>query len=277
MPHPSIRPVSDREHVCMLVHGDVGTGKTSLIGSGGKEYKTLILRPPVDHLQPIRHSGCSEWVMQNWTDCFEALEYCRHEGMEWDWVWLDSISLWQDVGLDDIWQAAIDRKPSRRDYGPDKGEYGINMGRIGEFVRHMVGPDLFNFGITAHSEDLPDPMSYDGDVKRLPWIQGKGMISKVSGYMNLVGYLDVRTREIRGEVRHQRVLHTQKTELYYAKDQFDAFPNGQMINPTMPKIMEAINEARERKQADERRERRKTTTRPIAKRATTTRRKVKGA
>lgn len=244
MPHPSIRPVSDREHICLLVHGDIGTGKTSLIGSGGEEFKTLIIRPPVDHVQPIRGSGCQEWVIHNWTDAFEALEYCRHEGADWDWIWLDSISLWQDVGLDDIWQEALDRKPSRRAFGVDKLEYGINMSRIGEWVRHMVGPDQFNFGITAHSIDLPDPISSDGDFIRVPWIQGKGMVSRVCGYMNCVAYYDVIEREVRGEMRTRRVLHTQKTEVYYAKDQYNAFENGVMINPTVPKIVEAIDAAR---------------------------------
>lgn len=274
MPHPSIRPVSDRDHICMLVHGDIGTGKTSLIGSGGHDFKTLIIRPPVDHVQPIRGSGCQEWVVHNWTDVFEALEYCRHEGMEWDWIWLDSLSLWQDVGLDDLFQLAIDRKPSRRAFGPDKPEYGINMSRIGEFVRHMVGPDLFHFGVTCHSIDLPDPMSEDGDVIRVPWVQGKGMISRVCGYMNLVGYYEVRTREIRGVSRRQRVLHTQKSELYYAKDQYTAFENGRIINPTMTKIVESIDVARAKHKKEGGSSKRRPASR---KRTPTTRRKVKGA
>jgi hypothetical protein len=142
----------------------------------------------------------------------------------------------------------------------------------------MVGPDLFHFGITAHSEDLPDPISYNGDVKRLPWIQGKGMISRVSGYMNIVGYMDVRTRTIRGEERAIRVLHTQKSELYYAKDQFDAFEKGTLINPTMPKIMEAVNVARAKKRKEEGTTKTRTAKRTSVKRRTPTRRRVrKGA
>jgi hypothetical protein len=267
--HPSIKPVSTREHICALIHGDPSAGKTSFIGTGGRSYKILIIRPPLDQVQPIRGSGCEEWVVQNWTDAWEALEYCRHDGADWDWVWLDSISLWQDVGLDDIWEQTLDRNPKRREYGRDKLEYGINMERIGEWVRYMVGPDMFNFGITAHSEDLPDPMSDNGGIKRLPWIQGKGMISKVCGYMNVVGYLEVAERERGGKQITQRILRTQKTEYVYAKNQYNAFPpNGNIVDPTMEKFMAGIEEARQAA-APQRREGRRPTQRPAARRTST--------
>jgi hypothetical protein len=93
---PSIRPVGASAKINMLVHADIGWGKTSLIGTGGKQFKTLIMRPPIDHVDPIIGSGCDEMVVKDWEEIFEGLDYMRHEGYKkYDWFWMDSISLLQ--------------------------------------------------------------------------------------------------------------------------------------------------------------------------------------
>src|SRR3954452_3574133 len=99
---PDIGPVGSTAKVNMLIHADIGWGKTNLIGTGGQDYKVLIMRPPIDHTVPIIGSGVQEMVVRNWEEIFEGREYVRHEGHNWDWFWLDSISLLQDIGLDDV-------------------------------------------------------------------------------------------------------------------------------------------------------------------------------
>jgi hypothetical protein len=71
----------------------------------------------------------------------------------------------------------------------------------------------------------------------MPWVQGKQMSAKLSGYMNIVSFMDVNSKGA-------RVLHTSSTDRYYAKDQFDAIEGGKLVNPTMPKLLAAIEEKR---------------------------------
>ena len=227
-----------------MIVADPGVGKSSLIGSGALAgYRTLIVRPPTDHIPAsVMKSGAEQWVVHHWEDMDEVGSYCRHEaGEEFDWVWLDSASGWQDTGLDDIWANVLAQHPHRRQYSYDKGEYRINMNRLGEWVRHMAGIGTFNFGITAWSFETANPFNEDAtQLQRWPWIQGKGMPQRLTGYMNFVGQMAV----LSNKEQTWRRLYTQATPTYFAKDQFDAFPKGYVDNPTLPKIVDAINAAR---------------------------------
>jgi AAA domain len=233
----AIRPIQAAPKIIMFLYGPPGNGKTRLIGSGGKG--TLIVRPSTDHTDSIRTPGVEEWEVEDWAEMYNVEEYVRHEGYkEYDWIWLDSISLFQDTGLDDIWEGVVAQKPHRAQYSLDKGEYGINMWRLQTWIRDMVGIKGFNLGITAHPEYLPNPIT--GEVKLQPYVQGKNMSTKIQGYCNIVAYLEVVVQE----GKNIRVLRTEGSENYEAKDQFDAFPNGRLVNPTMEKIQNGIDAAR---------------------------------
>jgi hypothetical protein len=227
-----VRPAgSGGGKVAFCLYGPPGIGKTRMIGTGPR---TLIVRPPTDHTESIRGGDAQEKVVNDWDDLNNVYEYLRHGGAEdWDWVWLDSISLFQDHGLDDIWESVVAEKPHRAKHGVDKGEYGVNMHRLGLWVRHMVGLPGFNFGVTAHPAELANP---EDELILMPYVQGRNMSNKVCGYMNIVAYLEIK--------QGKRVLRTAATERYYAKDQFDAFENARMVEPTMPKIIAAIDKAR---------------------------------
>jgi hypothetical protein len=255
--------VGESSFINMLIYGDPGCGKTTLIGSGGKKYKTLIIRPPTDHVDPIVGSGVKETVVHDWNEMLDVQEYLRHEGAEWDWVWLDSISLFQDTGLDDRFAAAVENKPSRSAQGPDKPEYRVNMWRLEQLVRHTVGAQLFNFGVTAHPfwTEFPSNETPEEAVEKLmPWIQGQKMPQKISGYMNVVGYMSAEEKKVNDKLRVRRYLHTAGNQYRYGKDQFNAL-GGVMIDPTMPDIMDAITDKRASKKSSARRPTRRPTTR----------------
>jgi hypothetical protein len=67
---------------------------------------------------------------------------------------------------------------------------------------------------------------------------------------NIVAYGSIETREHRGRKRTVRVLHTNAAENYYAKcqiktaDGLSVFPSGEIVNPTLPGILEAIQKGR---------------------------------
>lgn len=235
-----IKSVTQAKHVFMGLYGFSGVGKTRLLGT---LPDTLIIRPPIEHMNSIREPGnVEEWVVHSWSEMDEVLEAASGGAFDdYSFVWLDSASAFQDTGLDDIWSDVIAAKPHRKQYGLDKGEYGVNMTRFSQWMRAMVGLDRFNFGWTAHPF-MGETMKDDGSTEELllPYVQGKGMPLKFCGYMNLVAYYQVKKQD----GKDVRVLRTNLTENYFAKDQFDAFQNGRLVAPTMPKILEKIEAAR---------------------------------
>jgi len=237
----SIQPIGQEARVAMLVHGYPGSGKTYLAST---MPRTLIIRPMVDHTVSIpteNRKNVQEAVVTSWPDMWELRDYLLYGSPEeeFDWVWLDSISAFQEIGLQDIFDVIVAAKPHRAGGPIDRGEYGENMRRLADFVRLMVGKAHIHFGITAWPFPTESPT---GEDIFMPWVQGKSMPERITGYMNVVGYMAIhqktnRRREKVGDP--YRTMFTNLTDRYYAKDQFDAF-GGELVDPTMPKIMAAI-------------------------------------
>jgi hypothetical protein len=244
------RPLAASGSVKILVCSASGWGKTRLAGtSRGPKGKSLFIRPPVDYTDSVNPEDkpfWEEWVVADWTQMEECFEMLRHEGREkYDWVWFDSISGYQDIGLDDLWVQIIDEKPARKRWGMDKGDYWINMQRLGRWVRDVAtlsDTGAFNFGITAWPKELsPSPDDVEVGEKLMPWVQGKNMAMKTCGYVNVVAFGDFTEKGT-------RQLHFMEDERVYAKCQFDGTNapgsvramNYRMLRPTMPKIMKMI-------------------------------------
>lgn len=226
----------------MLLHGPPGIGKTLLIA---QQPKTLILHPPTDHLDSIQKpSNVKEWILNDHDDADQAHQYLQQGGSDaFDWVWLDSLSLFQEHGLDEIWNNLIAAKPHRKEWGLDKGEYGRNMERISRWIRQMVGLSMsgaFHFGVTCHSIMMEDPET----EKELwmPEVQGKKMPTRTMGAMNVVGYYRwARIGKGKGAKR-VRVLDFHEGKSFKAKDQLNVFgEKGRLVSPTMPDIHRAIS------------------------------------
>lgn len=236
---------SHNSHVCFLLYGIPGYGKTRFIGTG---KDVLIIRPPQDHTVSIRkpaERNIREAIVTTWDDMDELLMMAASgEFAQYDWVWLDSISLMQDQLLDGLHKADQDRNPKMVGRAPDKGTYGVNMSRLAAWNRGMAGMGTFNYGVTAHpfwGKNLDD------DELLMPYVQGKSMPEKICGSMNIVGYLDIKKVKSTGEEKatSRRVINFNATDKFYAKDQFDAFPKGRLVDPTMPAFMEAVNAVRD--------------------------------
>jgi hypothetical protein len=257
-----VKPVAASSTCSILIFSDAGGGKTTLIGSGGKEYNILLIRSPEDHVDCIIGSGVNEVVVHDWEDMGEVQQMLHHEGEKYDWVWLE-FGMWQDRGLRDVYGVALDRagpdgsaaRNHRKQFGPDKGEYQINMNRISELVSDLSSSEMFHFGMTAQpwigpkikTDDEIDVDESSPSEEVQPWVQGKNMIPKIAGMFNIVGYLYVAQAMVRGKRREVRKIQFDKTPYIYAKNQFkkpdgtSIIPEGHMVNPTLPKFMEAYN------------------------------------
>lgn len=240
----AIRKVADSKFAKIALYGDPGVGKTRFIGSS--PGRVLIVAPPTDHrdsMSPSDKSRVDEWIVNDWDEMNQVLDFARMEGHQYDWIWVDSLSLLQDHLLDDLWETTVAEKPARARYGLDKQEYGINFFRLGGWMRHMIGPDTFNFGFTAHTAQLLPSEDEEESVKLMPWVQGKNMSAKFCGYMNVVAFMEATKI---GDKENRRVLRLTATERYYAKDQFDMSPDARVVDPTMEKVAGLIDASRAR-------------------------------
>jgi hypothetical protein len=267
-----IRDVSETKFTKILLYAASGGGKTRLVGSAseiimptGKPARVLIIRPPTDHTDSIYGMPVKEWVVSDWSAMWEVEDYLRLEGKDWDFVCLDSLTLWEEIGLDDVWEAAKQRNSSRKAYGRDKQEYGITMQRMDEWLRHVVGMDTFNFMVTALPQLVEDPETQE-DIW-MPSVQGSSgkRAHMICGYFNIVAFLGVK-KTAKGV---RRTLYTQQDGEHYAKDQYESLPEGRLNSPTMPKLMEAVNAARAARAgsattATRRKQRRATRREPVA-------------
>lgn len=256
-----VKPNPD-EGACLLVYGLPGAGKTTL---AGQCENGIIMRPPADSTGSIRHPapGLREVIAEDHNHLAEALRKLQQREWECDWFWFDTISLWEDYGLDDVFDAAVLRKSSRAEFGPDKGEYGVNRSRMWTWLRNMVGlskAGYFNFGITAHVMDWQNPVT-----GKTLWTPAFGSAkttasSKLCAYMNIVAYL---SKSEKGT----RMLRIDD-DGFVGKDEYDCFPEMKsgkhgFTNPTMEDIQAAI--ASVKKPAP--RTRKKTTAQTARKRA----------
>lgn len=226
----------------MLIHGPPGIGKTLLIA---QQPRTLILHPPGDHLDSIQEpKNVEEIILNDHDDADQAYQYLQQGGGDkYDWVWLDSLSLFQDYGLDEVWKNLIAKYPHRKEWGLDKGEYGRNMERISRWVRQMVGlskSGAFHFGITCHSDEMEDPETEK--VMLMPYVQGKKMSTRTMAGMNVVGYYRWVKMGKGKTAKRVRCLDFHETETFKAKDQLNVFgEKGRLVSPTMPQIHGAIS------------------------------------
>lgn len=231
----------------LLLYGVPGVGKTSLIGTGPN---TCIIRPPTDHVDPIIKAGngdnFDDVVVSTWGEIIgdEGLFRWIQKGgyKEYEWFWFDSMSLWQDIGLKNLFDIAVDRNEHRADFGLDKQEYGINQFRINTFVQDMVklvGEDKLNFGITCHTMEWYNPNAET--TMWAPNIQGREglFMQKICGMMKTVAYYYLAKPEGKAPYRVLKT-ETDKDDVF-VKDQLGIAPKGRLKNPTMADINAVLN------------------------------------
>lgn len=230
----AIRPMGEEDKFHrLMIYGEPGVGKTVFAGTSPK---ALILTSDASETMSAAAMGSQAdvWVCPGYDDIDQAWEYLRHEGHEqYDWVWLDNLTLLQDQAMDEIMADLVKDKPHRNRWVPDQHEYLVNQNRISTMIRSFKKLPM-HVGFTAHvmkTEDL------DGKILYLPMLQGgQGALSqKVCGYMNVVGYLMVQRKE--GAAK--RILYTEKTGKYLAKGRFPGMP-GKLEDPTVPLLEQAM-------------------------------------
>ena len=217
----------------VLLYGEPGVGKTVVAGSSPD---ALILRPSTDGTESLGKFGYTpeEAVVDTWKEMWDWYDELARGDHGFKWVWLDSITLFQEMGLDDIMYELVQEKPHRDPFQPGVENYGQNMLRLSKWVRQMRTLPI-NFGMTAHIQRTED---HDGETRYMPAIQGKNMPEKISGYMGIVAALQVREGT---DGNDHRVLLLKKDGKWYAKDRYNLTEQGYIVDPTVPKMMSLMS------------------------------------
>jgi hypothetical protein len=232
---PAIKAMADDQDnfLRVLVYGRPGTGKTVFAASGGPDH--LILECDRGEASAVRFkSQAKKWSIGDWNDMEEAISYLRHSGQEdFTMVWLDSLTHFQERGLDHIMDDLVAAKSHRKVYLPDKGEYGQNMNRVGRMMRDLRDMRM-HLGVTCHAFHEEWDAETEENVMT-PYIQGKGMTQKICGYMGLIGHMVVEEKD--GALRS--ILDCRPSTEWYTKDRYGV---GRMINPTIDKVLAIVKD-----------------------------------
>lgn len=231
----AIMPVQrTRNFIKMALYGYPGAGKSVLAGTSPK---ALILCHDMDEVSSAKEHGskADAWEINTVEDLEEAYNYVRHDGLdEYEWVWIDNLSLLQDRLMDAVMEALVLAKPHRNRWVPDQPEYLQVQNQISTYVRNFVTLPI-HFGWTAHVMEGYDS---EAEAKLMPLVQGgQGNLSqKLCGWGNVTAYMYATGTKEGGERRRITVGSRSR---YYAKSRFRGL-QGEMIAPTIPRIEDAV-------------------------------------
>jgi hypothetical protein len=233
----AIVPVSmERNFARFCLYGQPSSGKSVLVGTSPKCL--ILANDSEEPLSAARFGSTADmWVIETYDDLDKAYEYVRHEGVnDYDWVWIDNATLFQEQGMDDIMADLFVQKPNSTQsrWVPDRPQYLLNQNKLGRMIRQFKALPI-HFGITAHEMVVEWA---DGSDNLMPMLHGQaGQYSqKICGYMNIIGYQTGRT--LKGG-KFETKVRFQRTSRIYAKDRYSAL-GVVRVNPTMPELMEDI-------------------------------------
>lgn len=230
----AIRPMGQEDkHHRMMVYGEPGAGKTVFAASAEKAL--IVTNDSAETISAAAMGSTADvWVAPTYEDIDQVFEYLRHEGhKEYDWVWIDNITLLQDQAMDRLMEELVAEKPHRNRWVPDQHEYLVNQSRLSTMVRSFKKLPM-HVGYTAHVMKTEDN---DGKVLYLPMIQGgQGALSqKICGYMNIVGYMQT----YRKDDETKRRLLLEKQGKFHAKGRYPGM-QGRLEDPSVPALEKAM-------------------------------------
>lgn len=224
-----------------LIYGDVGAGKTHLLGTAADHVETapVFIFDVEGGLKTLLKFPNKELIerkkvrsMQELTDGFNLLFKAIKNGrLPYGTVAVDSLTELTDLDMRTIMSEAYDRNPDKVDKDvPSQREWGKARNHIRTIVRAFR--DLpCNVIFTAQVGSLQE----EGQpTKFFPGFAGK-LRTEVPGFMDVVGYLYAEQDPVGDGVT--RKLQLQGTRRIVAKDRFGTL-GSVLENPTIPMMWE---------------------------------------
>jgi hypothetical protein len=224
----------------MLIYGDSGIGKTTLAGSADAvpmmrpvlfvdiEGGTESLRNPYPEVEQVRVKNWNE--MQ---DLYGALYDGKHK---YQTVVIDSLTEAQKFSMYEIMHKLAEIRPDQDPDIPSMREWGKNIEQIRKFVRAFRDLPMHTI-FTALAKS--DKNARTGIATWKPSLSGK-LADEVAAFLDIVGYYYIKeVPDEEGGTLQQRMLLTQKTEEFVAKDRSGRLPVV-VEKPTMSSLFELM-------------------------------------
>ena len=229
------------EFLKMLIYGESGAGKTTLIGTAQDSPLTnpaflldieggstvLNDKPQIDVRQARKMIG--DGSVQEIADIL-------HKNPKYYKLFsLDSLTELREIDMSEVMQEQFNKKPETTDiYVPSPREWGKSGSRVKEVLRYLKDLPCHVVVTTLVSESTNDRT---GITKIEPMLPGQ-LKGQVPGFFDIVGYLRVTIKN--GEA--VRTMQFAKTERVMAKDRTKALPDV-LEEPTIPEIWDIIFKA----------------------------------
>jgi hypothetical protein len=213
----------------LMVYGDSGVGKTTLLASASAvpemqpvllidvEGGTLSIRKRYPQVDTVR--------VKSFNDFNGLAISLRTKPHPYKTIIIDSLTEVQKLGMLEIMKRTIEKDQERDPDLPGIGEWGKNIEQTRKLVRFFR--DLpYNILFTALANHNQDP---NGKKHTTPSLSGK-LAAEVAGFLDVVVYM-YKAQDRKTKVT-TRMLLTEGTEQFVAKDRTDTLPT-LVEEPTM--------------------------------------------
>ena len=233
-------PVQERApYLNMLIYGDSGVGKTTLAGSADAvpEMRPVLFVDVEGGTESLRHvyPDVDTVRVTKWNEIADLYSELQRGQHGYSTIVLDSLTEIQKFNMYEIMRALMAAFPDRDPDVPSMREWGKNLEQIRRFVRRFRDLPMHTV-FTALSKEDKDEKT--GKITTRPSLSGK-LAGEVSAFLDIVGYYYVKTVKEEKE-DHVRLLLTQRTEKFIAKDRSGKLPTV-IESPTMKSLFDIMN------------------------------------
>lgn len=229
-------------HFNMLIYGDVGVGKTRLVGSADDvpDLRGVLLIDAEGGGFTLRNTYPNVDVVRvtSWEDMQPVYDELRAGTTNYRTVILDSLTELQGMNMDQVMQRLGERDPDRYERQGEEIasmlEWQINSKKVRTLIRLFRDLPMTTL-FTALMKEDKDKL---GRITKRPNLPGKLAIS-VAGMFDIVTFMymqNIPNPEDEEKEIQARLLLTEATDKVTAKDRSNKLPKPVMINPTMKDI-----------------------------------------